>query len=117
MGSKREWPLLVELLSIYLGFGIPMTNSAFSFAGGCGSCSKRAAQRQAFLSQDESLFALAIFCNLKQIETKTVIQALKPHLKKLYKRANHQLKELEHFQKMQAYLEPVRMELPATAKG
>jgi len=89
--EAEQWPLLVELVAIYLGFGIPMTNSAFAFAGGCGGCSKRAAQRQAFLSQDEALFGLALFCSLKQIDAKQVLPHLKPHLKKLYKRACHQL--------------------------
>ncbi|MEH6472042.1 MAG: hypothetical protein V7752_12405 [Halopseudomonas sp.] len=89
--SAEQWPLLVELVAIYLGFGIPMTNSAFAFAGGCGGCGKRAAQRQAFLSQDEALFGLALFCQLKQIDAKQVLPQLKPHLKKLYKRANQQL--------------------------
>lgn len=91
--EPQQWPLLVELVAIYLGFGVPMTNSAFAFAGGCGSCGKRAAQRQAFLSQDEALFALALFCQLKQIENSTVVPQLKPHLKKLYKRAQWQLQQ------------------------
>ncbi|MFT5722614.1 MAG: hypothetical protein ACI9W6_002947 [Motiliproteus sp.] len=91
--SAEQWPLLVELVAIYLGFGIPMTNSAFAFAGGCGGCSKRAAQRQAFLSQDEALFGLALFCSLKQLDAGQVLPHLKPHLKKLYKRACAQLEK------------------------
>lgn len=95
--TAEQWPLLVELVAIYLGFGIPMTNSAFAFAGGCGGCSKRAAQRQAFLSQDEALFGLALFCSLKNIDAKQVLPQLKPHLKKLYKRACHQLQHSQAF--------------------
>ncbi|MEH6824350.1 MAG: hypothetical protein V7629_10620 [Motiliproteus sp.] len=89
--TAEQWPLLVELVAIYLGFGIPMTNSAFAFAGGCGGCSTRAAQRQAFLSQDEALFGLALFATLKQIDPKEVLPQLKAHLRPLYKRACHQL--------------------------
>ncbi|MFT6915533.1 MAG: hypothetical protein ACJAWL_001842 [Motiliproteus sp.] len=91
--SAEQWPLLVELVAIYLGFGIPMTNSAFAFAGGCGGGSKRAAQRQAFLSQDEALFGLALFCTRKQLDAGQVLPHLKPHLKKLYKRACCQLEK------------------------
>ena len=91
--DAEQWPLLVELVAIYLGFGVPMTNTAFAFAGGCGGCGKKAAQRQAVLSQDEALFGLALFCKLKQIESKEVLAQLKPHLKKLYKRACHQLED------------------------
>ncbi len=99
--TAEQWPLLVELVAIYLGFGVPMTNSAFAFAGGCGGCSARAAQRQAFLSQDEALFGLALFCQLKRIETKAVVPHLKPHLKKLYKRATHQLQQNDAFKQLE----------------
>ncbi|MEH6649416.1 MAG: hypothetical protein V7707_05230 [Motiliproteus sp.] len=92
--ETQQWPLLVELVAIYLGFGVPMTNSAFAFAGGCGSCGKLAAQRQAFLSQDEALFALALFCQHKQIDNSTVVPQLNSHLKKLYKRAQWQLQQI-----------------------
>ncbi|WP_421866076.1 hypothetical protein [Motiliproteus sp.] len=96
-----QWPLLVELLGIYLGFGVPITNSAFAFAGGCGSCASRAAQRQAYLSQDEALFGLVIFCELKGIAAKTATTPLKPHLKPFYKRARQQLLAMEEFQPLQ----------------
>ncbi len=98
--EAEQWPLVVELVAIYLGFGVPMTNTAFAFAGGCGGCGKRAAQRQAFLSQDEALFGLALFCQLKQIDNNQVLPQLKPHLKKLYKRACHQLKGSQAFQQL-----------------
>ncbi|RDE22553.1 hypothetical protein DV711_08145 [Motiliproteus coralliicola] len=96
--QQGQWPLLVELLGIYLGFGIPITNSAFAFAGGCGSCASRAAQRQAYLSQDEALFALVIFCELKGIGCGQVTTHLKPHLKPFYKRARQQLLAMDEFQ-------------------
>ena len=89
--KAEQWPLLVELAGIYLGFGIVITNSAFVFAGGCGGCATRAAARQAFLSQDEALFGLALFCQRKGIGANSVTPQLKPHLKKLYRRAGHQL--------------------------
>lgn len=92
--SDEQYPLLVELVAIYLGFGIPVANSAFVFAGGCGGCGKRAAQRQAFLSQDEALFGLALFSHHLQLDDKTVNAHLKPHLKKFYKRARYQLEQL-----------------------
>ncbi len=98
--TAEQWPLLVELVAIYLGFGVPLTNSAFAFAGGCGGCGKRAAQRQAFLSQDEALFGLALFCALKQIDAKQVLPHLKPHLRKLYKRASHQLQGSDRLQQL-----------------
>lgn len=92
--NEEQYPLLVELVTIYLGFGIPVANSAFVFAGGCGGCGKRAAQRQAFLSQDEALFGLALFCHQLQLDDNRVNPHLKPHLKKFYKRARFQLEQL-----------------------
>lgn len=102
--QQGQWPLLVELLGIYLGFGIPITNTAFAFAGGCGSCASRAAQRQAYLSQDEALFGLVIFCELKGISPKSVTTQLKPHLKPFYKRARQQLLTMDEFEPLQQRL-------------
>ena len=97
--EPSQWPLLVELVGVYLGFGVPLVNSAFVFAGGCGSCGKRAAQRQAYLSQDEALFALALFCQHKEITAEQVKPHLKPHLKKLYRQAEAQARNLRGYER------------------
>jgi hypothetical protein len=86
-GGIEYWPHVTELLAIYLGFGLMFANSAFTFRGGCGSCYNPQANRDAYLSELESTYALAIFAVLKGIPQSTVTRHLKGHLRGFYKRA------------------------------
>jgi hypothetical protein len=78
---------VTELLAVYLGFGLMFANSAFTFRGGCGSCYNPAANRDAYLSEQEATYALAIFAVLKDISNSTVTGHLKSHLRGFYKKA------------------------------
>lgn len=80
-----------ELLAIFMGFGVLMANSAYTFRGGCGSCYNPHANRQATMSEDEVLFSLALFCRLKEIPSSVATQHLKKHLKAIYKKALKQI--------------------------
>ncbi|GAA3934021.1 hypothetical protein [Litoribacillus peritrichatus] len=80
-----------ELLAIFMGFGVMFANSAYTFRGGCGSCYNPQANRQATLSEYEVLFALALFCHLKNIPIAEATAYLKPHLKSKYKQALKQI--------------------------
>ncbi|MGD8590768.1 MAG: hypothetical protein PVG22_18245 [Chromatiales bacterium] len=86
-GGIEFWPHITELLAIYLGFGLMFANSAFTFRGGCGSCYNPQANRDAYLSELESTYALAIFAVLKAIPHATVTGHLKRHLRSSYKQA------------------------------
>lgn len=86
-GGTEHWPHATELLAIFMGFGLMFANSAYEFRGGCGSCNRPAADRTAFLSQEEALYALGLFATLKGIGAKAVRAHLKKHLRPLYKRA------------------------------
>jgi hypothetical protein len=86
-GGVEYWPQATELLAIYLGFGLMFANSAFTFRGGCGSCYNPHATRDAYLSEQESTYALAIFAVLKDIPNPAVIGHLKKHLRGFYKQA------------------------------
>ena len=86
-GGIGYWPNVTELLAIYLGFGLMFANSAFTFRGGCGSCYNPQANRDAYLSESESIYALAIFCVLKAIPHAEVTGHLKRHLRGYYKQA------------------------------
>jgi len=81
-----------EILAIFLGFGVMLSNSAYTFRGGCGSCYNGQANRQATLSESEVIFALALYCRLKGIPNAEVTRFLKKYLKKSYKLA---LKQIE----------------------
>lgn len=80
-----------EVLAIFMGFGVLFANSAYTYKGGCGSCYCPTANRQSSLSEDEAIYALALFCHLKAIGFKQAVAHLKPHLKPAYKRAKKQI--------------------------
>lgn len=86
-GGKEVWPQTIEILACFLGFGVMLSNTAYSYKGGCGSCHTRTAKRQAALPEDEQIVALAIFCQLKQIPNKNVLPHLKKYLRSIYKSA------------------------------
>ena len=96
----------IEILAIFMGFGVMFTNTAYAFRGGCGSCHNHAANRVAVLTENECAYALALFCHLKNIDAKTVTPHLKKHLRGLFKQA---LKQLEKNPQNQAEL---RLYLP-----
>ncbi len=81
-----------EVLASFCGFGIMLTNSAYTFRGSCARCYNPKANRQASLSEDESIYTLALFCHLKQAATADVFKYLKPHLKGSFKLATKQIK-------------------------
>ena len=80
-----------ELLASMMGFGVLLTNSAYTFRGGCGSCYNAMANRQPALGELENVFVLALFCRLKGIAYKAVRPHLKQHLRSSYKRALKQI--------------------------
>jgi hypothetical protein len=86
-GGLEYWPQATELLAVYLGFGVMFANSAFTFRGGCGSCYNPSANRQAYLTELEASYALAIFTVLKEIPNSAVTKHLKKHLRGFYKHA------------------------------
>ncbi|WP_341936786.1 hypothetical protein [Marinimicrobium sp. C2-29] len=89
-----------EILAHFCGFGLMLTNTAYTYRGACGRSYNPRANRQASLSESESIYALALFCQLKSVPTKTVFQYLKPHLKNSYKVALKQVRDQERAQEL-----------------
>jgi hypothetical protein len=76
-----------DVLAIFLGFGLFLANNAFTLGGGsCSGCGK-SPQALGSLMEEEMVYALAIFCALKEIPTAQVLSHLKGKLRPLYKRA------------------------------
>jgi hypothetical protein len=92
-GGERFLPQATELLAVFMGFGIMIANSAYTFRGACGSCYNPLAERAASLSQDEATYALAIFCALKKIPDKEVLPHLKNYLRPVFKKAVKEIRE------------------------
>ena len=103
-GGVDYWPQATELLAIYLGFGLMFANSAYNFRGGCGSCYNPYAQRDAYLSETDSTYALALFCLLKDIPNSKVTPHLKSHLRgtfrKSVKEISNNLQEVNRLRKI-----------------
>jgi len=86
-GGIDYWPQATELLATFLGFGLMFANSAYNFRGGCGSCYNPYAQREAYLSEAETTYALALFCLLKGVPNSAVTPHLKSHLRGVYRKS------------------------------
>jgi hypothetical protein len=67
IGGENYFAEATEIVAVFMGFGILMSNSAYTFRGSCGRCYNADANRHASLSEDKMIFALAIFCRLKGI--------------------------------------------------
>lgn len=98
-GEATYFNASTEIVAIFMGFGVMMANSAYTFRGGCGSCYNAQANRQATLSEENVIFALALFCRLKGIKTADATRHLKGYLRTNFKQA---LKQIER--------EPVRLQ-------
>jgi len=92
-GGIDYWPQATELLAVFLGFGFMFANSAYNFRGGCGSCYNPYAQRDAYLSESEATYALALFCQLKGIANADVTPHLKKHLRGVYRQSAKEISE------------------------
>ena len=101
--SQQQYIALTELLGTFLGFGVMLSNTSYQFKGGCGSCYNSRANRQTGLSEEEMIFSLALFCQLKGIVAKEVLPHLKGYLKSVFKRSIKQLKTIEQAQQLLEY--------------
>lgn len=90
-GGMSHFEQAAEVLAVFSGFGLMLTNTAYTYRGSCARCYNPRANRQASLSEAESIYVLALFCHLKKIPKKQVFQFLKPYLKNSYKVALKQI--------------------------
>ncbi|MBW6477046.1 MAG: hypothetical protein K0A95_08240 [Chromatiales bacterium] len=92
-GGEQNWPHATEVLAVFLGFGVIMANSTGNVRiPRCGSCAPPPVDRQAWLSQYDISYALAIFCVLKGIPVKQASAQLKPALRPWFKRAYREIR-------------------------
>ncbi|MDP2560160.1 hypothetical protein [Psychrobium sp. 1_MG-2023] len=87
----------IELLATFMGFGLMLANTTYQFRGGCGSCYNPQANRHNSLSENEMVFSLALFCQLKGIPERKVLSFLKAYLKSPYKKSVKLIKQSEQF--------------------
>ena len=92
-GGWENWEFATDITATFLGFGIFMANSAFNFTQFSGVDSQGwQSNRSGYLTENEHLYALAIFLLLKGMSSDESIIHLKPHLKKTLRKS---IKEIQ----------------------
>jgi hypothetical protein len=90
-GGTENWPHVTEILAVFLGFGLMFANTALILPKG-GCCGAPVVRRQAYVSQHDITYALAIFSVLKKLPPKEVLKHLKTSLRGHFKQALHEVK-------------------------
>ncbi|MFC3033167.1 hypothetical protein ACFOEE_11610 [Pseudoalteromonas fenneropenaei] len=88
-GGEEQLAAACDAIAIYLGFGIMLSNTAYRFKGGCGSCYNPYANRQAALSEAQSIFMHALVSHFKPDQKHH--SHLKGHVRSQLKQAQKQL--------------------------
>ena len=89
--NKEVLAQTIDLVACFMGFGVIFANTAYQFKGGCGSCNNRNLNRQAALSELETVYALALFSVIKGGDIKKVKRELKSHLFKPFRQAHKEI--------------------------
>jgi hypothetical protein len=91
-GEELRGPLS-DLLAVFMGFGLFMANSALTVCrGGCSGCGT-SVQTLGYLTEDEFVYALAIYCVLKNIQNTEVEPHLKKTLRPFFRKAVKEIKK------------------------
>jgi hypothetical protein len=90
-GGAENWPQVTEILAVFLGFGLMFANTALVLPRG-GCCGGPVVRRQAFVSQHDITYALAIFAALKDLPQKEVLRHLKKSLRGHFRQALREVK-------------------------
>ncbi len=105
-GGVDNWPQATELLAVFLGFGLMFANTALVLPSG-GCCGGPVVRRQAYVSQHDITYALAIFVALKDMPARQVLPHLKKSLRGHFKKALREVKTLhgKRFQTLRASID------------
>ena len=83
-----ETEFLTDLTAVYLGFGVFLANSVFSFQQfNDGAASGWRSSRLGYLPERDLVFATAIYLAVREEDPASAVECLKPHLGKLLKEA------------------------------
>lgn len=89
-GGEENWPFTCEVLSIFMGFGLPFVNNAYAPRNqtcGSGSCGSGDVGWKANLGQYDLTYALAMFVVLKGLPERKVAGLVKGTLRTYFKKA------------------------------
>ena len=87
-GGAGNLAYATEVLAVAMGFGVMLANSAKTVqVRSCGSCGSGQANRQSALSQYDITYALALFCQFRDIAAREVVPHLNKPLRPFFKKA------------------------------
>ncbi|WP_448555207.1 hypothetical protein [Thalassotalea montiporae] len=102
-GGWDNWEFATDIAATFMGFGIFMANSAFNFSQYADTDSQGwKSSRSGYLSENEHIYALAIFLLLKDLPINEASRYLKPHLGKQLKKAMKLLSNSDFIIKLKA---------------
>jgi len=94
--EPQLYELLTDLTAVYLGYGVFIANSRFSFSQmSSHDVQGWQASGAGYLPEADIIFATAIFMAIKNIPYETAASHLKPNLRKMLKKANKQLSKYQ----------------------
>jgi len=103
-GDMALHELFTDLIAIYLGYGIFLSNTRFSFKGFTGTGIQGwQASGSGYLPEADMIFALALFMRLKGVSDAAASEHLKPKLAKMLRTAMRQLdREVDRVEALRA---------------
>lgn len=91
-GGWENWEFVTDITATFLGFGVFMSNSAFTFSQHTSFDSMGwQSSRSGYLSESEHIYALAIFLLLLELPFEKAVSHLKPSLRKVLKNARREI--------------------------
>ena len=105
-GGAESWPQATEILAVFLGFGLMFANTALVLPRG-GCCGGPVVRRQAYVTQHDITYALAIFAALKGLPPKAVLPHLKKALRGHFRQASREIQNThaDRLQGLERYLQ------------
>lgn len=85
--ADDERECLTDLTAVYLGFGVFLANTRFTFETmQSGSLQGWRWSRSGYLPETDLIFALALFLEAKALDATEALACLKPHLAKMLRK-------------------------------
>ena len=90
--DSEDAELVVDLCTVYLGFGVFKANAAFEIERSAGDLLGRwSSRQQGYLTENSLTYATALFCTIKDDGFEEARNALKPRLQGVFDRAMKQI--------------------------
>ncbi len=101
-GGWDNWEFATDIAGVFMGFGIFLANSAFSFSQYTDIDSQGwSTSRSGYLSEPEFAFSLAVFLKLQNHNASRIYKYLDTNIKAYVKRSFAELDKSQHIEQLQ----------------